>query len=766
MAQFNADILFTASNKAVLDKIAQIENAVNRLGKKVNDISVKTTKGIKINLDDREAIQKIRQAETAIAKLQNKLSKPTKLANIEAAVSGSAPLAGKDVKAQADSLRRAAEIQERIIKSVTAESNLRKNLQALTDKQAKLLDVKAQRIQRNLEKRRQASEEAKKELAIDKEALEVAARRERLENKKRSIAGARGAQQRRQRFREDLALGAGFPLLFGGGIGSVGGGLLGSIAGQGKGGFGLQILFSALGQQLDQFAKDVGDLGKALNPLTADVNKVAEAAGLTGTKLGKLISELEQAGNESKALELATSQLADVVGNDGVEALRKFGEQAQEFSNILQRELTRLKAAFAGAFTLPEDLQQQATRGDLLTQARSSQNRDVQAAVRERDFLSTQVGIGVSPDEVVAAEEKILALLKEINAQREKEAQLALITSENRALEAAAIESNLAKAENTLAISRIAGGLENEKVFQLQLQSIELEKIEAINANIQDLYDGQITRLQAIKNQQAINATAEAARNNLIKQRNELIARLDKKAAGKAAPQSQAAALQQQIVREELKRLDIRAKALELTKGEEAALKYQNSEITTRLQKETQIVELQRQQALERNKIPGEAAQINQVYDERLKTLTQELQLQYAQNNERLRAIALERELADIKAEQELGGLRTDLTREIEDAQFRTANPFGGDRAEQMELATAQARRYMDVMKEIEDQEELLKKRIERGALGRRAYRYKQTARSISREEKTLRRVTARYRSSRAARTQDDANPGAFAAHH
>ena len=152
MAQFNAEILFTASfNKAVLDKITQIENAVNRLGKKINDISVKTTKGIKINLDDKEALQKIRRAETAIAKLQSKLSKPTKLANVEAAVSGSAPIAGRDVKARADNLKRASEIQERINKSLTSESSLRKGLQSLAEKEVKILDVKAQRIQRNLE---------------------------------------------------------------------------------------------------------------------------------------------------------------------------------------------------------------------------------------------------------------------------------------------------------------------------------------------------------------------------------------------------------------------------------------------------------------------------------------------------------------------------------------------------------------------------------------------------------------------------------------
>ena len=269
--------------------------------------------------------------------------------------------------------------------------------------------------------------------------------------------------------------------------------------------------------------------------------------------------------------------------------------------------------------------------------------------------------------------------------------------------------------EAQLALEQAGTDLTSDAVYELT-KKVALQEYYAavqriVNQNLDDELEKQALvteelryrlKLQQIETRRdkALNPPARAAK------------------AGAAAPQSQAAALQQQIVREELKRLDIRAKALELFKGEEASLKYQNSLYNDRLNKETEIIELQRQQALERNKIPGEEALINQVHNERLKTVEENLNLQIAQNNERLRAIALERELSDIKAKQELGGLRTDLTREIEDAQFRTANPFGGDRAEQMELATAQARRYMDVMKEIEDQEELLKKRIESGALG------------------------------------------------
>ena len=128
MAQFNADILFTANNKNVLTKIAQIENAVNRLGKTVNSLSVKATKGLKINLDD-DALQKIRRAETAIAKLQSKITKPTKLANIEAAVSG-ALLSLERMFKLAPKFYNELDIQERINKSVTTESSLRKGLQS------------------------------------------------------------------------------------------------------------------------------------------------------------------------------------------------------------------------------------------------------------------------------------------------------------------------------------------------------------------------------------------------------------------------------------------------------------------------------------------------------------------------------------------------------------------------------------------------------------------------------------------------------------
>ena len=176
-----------------------------------------------------------------------------------------------------------------------------------------------------------------------------------------------------------------------------------------------------------------------------------------------------------------------------------------------------------------------------------------------------------------------------------------------------------------------------------------------------------------------------------------------------SAPQSKALQLQQQLIREELKRNEIRVKALQLVAGEEAALKAQQTLLTERLAKETAVIELARQQALESNKVAGDVALINDLHDSQLKTITEQLQLQYAQNNERLRAIALERELQQLKADQAFATESTGFSRELEDIQARTANPFGGFQAEQLELATAQARRYEDAMRDIANQEELLR---------------------------------------------------------
>jgi len=178
-------------------------------------------------------------------------------------------------------------------------------------------------------------------------------------NAARFRAGKRGKlQRRRQRgqiLQEGLMLGAGFPLLFGGGMGSVLGGTGGALW-QGtrkkpERGFGGQIIASAAGQVLDRIVADtirgITELGQALNPLTADISKLTTSLGLVGTEEGKRLAAIEELRGTQAALTEATKLLSQQVGAAAVESLKIFGQKMQDVGNEFNKAMTKMGAAIA-----------------------------------------------------------------------------------------------------------------------------------------------------------------------------------------------------------------------------------------------------------------------------------------------------------------------------------------------------------------------------------------------------------------------------------
>ena len=131
--------------------------------------------------------------------------------------------------------------------------------------------------------------------------------RERLANIKR-IRAARGRGQ------ENLMLGAGFPLLFGGGVGSVAGGVGGALLGNatGAGGFGMQILGSAIGTMMDTAIQKAAKLGESLRSLSMD--DLVESGVRLSAELQTQITLLTRAGNIEKARALAAQQVQKQTG--------------------------------------------------------------------------------------------------------------------------------------------------------------------------------------------------------------------------------------------------------------------------------------------------------------------------------------------------------------------------------------------------------------------------------------------------------------------
>ena len=121
------------------------------------------------------------------------------------------------------------------------------------------------------------------------------------ELKRRDQVRQKTQKTRRKRL-EGVGLGAGFPLLFGGGAGSVIGGGLGGLTGS----FGAQIALSAFGQQIDQFVAGMVDAGKALTSVGGAADFMAEKSLFSSDSMQFRIEKLIEEGQVTEAAALMT----------------------------------------------------------------------------------------------------------------------------------------------------------------------------------------------------------------------------------------------------------------------------------------------------------------------------------------------------------------------------------------------------------------------------------------------------------------------------
>jgi hypothetical protein len=121
--------------------------------------------------------------------------------------------------------------------------------------------------------------------------------------------GFRGMQRNVGKFGENLALGAGFPLLFGGGAGSILGSIAGSFVGSGFGG---QILGGAIGQVLDQALIKIRDIGTAIKDL--DFSSLVESGIRFTEEVQSQLDLLLQVGDAVTAQKILSQEVARETG--------------------------------------------------------------------------------------------------------------------------------------------------------------------------------------------------------------------------------------------------------------------------------------------------------------------------------------------------------------------------------------------------------------------------------------------------------------------
>ena len=162
-----------------------------------------------------------------------------------------------------------------------------------------------------------------------------------------NIAGSPAARRVRRQRLEQVGLGAGFPLLFGGGAGSVIGGGLGGLTGS----FGAQIAFSAIGQQIDQFVAGMVDAGKALTSVGGAADFMAEKSLFSSDAMQFRIEKLIEEGQVTEAAALMTQEMAKKVGGTGLKALKDLGTEASKMGKLFGTVMLRIQAFMAQALT-------------------------------------------------------------------------------------------------------------------------------------------------------------------------------------------------------------------------------------------------------------------------------------------------------------------------------------------------------------------------------------------------------------------------------
>ena len=166
------------------------------------------------------------------------------------------------------------------------------------------------------------------------------------------VSRGRKSQQQMQGASANALIGGAFPLLFGQGPGAALGGAAGGFGGGmmgGQFGFALSLVGTNIGAAIDSLVTGARELGTALNPLTADLTALTKAAGLAGTVDANRINLIEQVRGKQEALNAALREMTSVVGEKGVQALQKFGEQTTALTNAWSKFMTSVFASIAEA---------------------------------------------------------------------------------------------------------------------------------------------------------------------------------------------------------------------------------------------------------------------------------------------------------------------------------------------------------------------------------------------------------------------------------
>ena len=351
-----------------------------------------------------------------------------------------------------------------------------------------------------------------------------------LTNQTSPIGGAVGipgspaalaAEERARKFKSaqgSALIGGAFPLLFGQGIGAAAGGAVGGFGGGiigGEFGFGLSLIGTQVGTLIDQFVAGATELGQALNPLTADIDALTNAAGLAATETQKLIKQIEEEAGEKAALAAATSELALIVGTDGVTALTEFGDGSLELSRQFSIAMTQMQsvlAKFLNSIGLGKGLAGAVERTNLLRAGlANTTDPELLRLQKERRQALTGAAGAVAGAATIGIDKEIIErqaqLQKENSKELKEQARLAAQNNDQGLRQAGILRDRLT-------VERLGSSLLDDRVYKLERSIIFQEAaLKAAKDGLTPLEEANIFRERDVELMQLANRRqAEAER--------------------------------------------------------------------------------------------------------------------------------------------------------------------------------------------------------------------------------------------------------------
>lgn len=451
----------------------------------------------------------------------------------------------------------------------------------------------------------QNAKERQAELQARKDAIELQERSLTFETRLNNVVGERNEKLARSKklienFENNFAAGVGFPLLFGAGPGAILGGAAGSF-----GGFGPQILVSAIGQQIDALVVSISKVGQAFNTLKPDLDQVAKSLGVSGTAFEEYLKTLEEAGDAAELNAEINRRLAQIVGQEGANALQKYGDDLTELQRELDVFFTQVAAGFAKLFgEVLEGITRTVAVNNAILQAQNSGNPELQGALGELQEARGQSILGGGREALIAAEDNLLQLVRDVNAEEERRAELLNTQGESRLQEIQLLDEKISQ------VGQLSD-LTDDQVYQTAQELLLQEKILDEKALEAEYDAGKIRAMDLVLKLKEIELGYERDLLALKDKRQALLdreARDADRAAARAQREADRAAREQQRAEDRAQRERDRQEQLYQSTKVGLERQLQLSMATSDLAREKLQIEIQYAQTLEKiAKIQDEA---------------------------------------------------------------------------------------------------------------------------------------------------------------